>query len=83
MGDGVKEIPIEQRQDAEVRYVTGELEDGTVASVKLFSEQSAARNDAFDVTPARLVTGIITERGLCDASRDSLEGAFPELRVET
>lgn len=78
ISDGIAEIPIEQRSDEEVRVIPGVLENGDVSEIKLFSEASPTRNDAFDVTPARLVTGIITERGVADASRESLGGLFPE-----
>lgn len=65
MSDGIKEIPIEERDADEVAWMQGQLENGELARVKLLPEGSAAANPAFDVTPARLVTGIITERGIC------------------
>ncbi|MEM9533639.1 MAG: S-methyl-5-thioribose-1-phosphate isomerase [Pseudomonadota bacterium] len=77
--DGLKEIPIEQRDDAEVRQVFGRAEDGTGHWVSVVPEATATRNDAFDVTPARLVTGLITERGIATASRDGLATLFPDL----
>lgn len=77
--DGVKEIPIEQRDDSEVRYISG-LYEGEIASVLLTPSDSPAANYAFDVTPAHLVTGLITERGLCEASEESILTLFPEKR---
>jgi methylthioribose-1-phosphate isomerase len=58
--------------------MTGQMEDGSVATVAVVAPGSPAANPAFDVTPARLVTGLITERGVLAASRDSLAQAFPE-----
>ena len=65
MSDGLKEIPIETRGQEEVRYVTGLLADGSVATVDILPAGSQAANPAFDVTPARLVSALITERGVC------------------
>jgi methylthioribose-1-phosphate isomerase len=76
--DGLAEVPIEQRDPAEVTGVHGRSDAGEVVSVTLTPAGSAARNDAFDVTPARLVTGLITERGVCDASEAALSALFPE-----
>jgi methylthioribose-1-phosphate isomerase len=78
VSDGIAEIPIEQRSAAEVTDVTGRTADGTIATVRVAPADSAAANPAFDVTPARLVTGLITERGRCDASAGALAGLFPE-----
>ena len=78
VSDGIAEIPIEQRSAAEVTDVTGRTADGTIATVRVAPAGSAAANPAFDVTPARLVTGLITERGRCDASAGALAGLFPE-----
>jgi methylthioribose-1-phosphate isomerase len=78
--DGVREIPIEERDGDEVTRITGRTAAGEIATVTLTPEGSAAANYAFDVTPARLVSGLITERGLCAASRDGLLGLFPERR---
>ena len=75
--DGVKEIPIEQRDGAEVRMIRG-LHDGTIKSVLLTPKDSPAANYGFDVTPARLVTGLITERGICPASEAGILGLYPE-----
>ena len=76
--DGVKEIPIENRSPREVTHLSGRLPDGTVATVALTPEGSAAANPAFDVTPARLVTGLITERGVSGASEAELRKLFPD-----
>jgi methylthioribose-1-phosphate isomerase len=72
------EIPIEQRDAAEVTDVTGQTADGTIATVRIAPAGSRAANPAFDVTPARLVTGLITERGRCAASDVGLAALFPE-----
>ena len=56
----------------------GRQEDGTLTTVEISSPGSPAANPAFDVTPARLVTGLITERGVCEASREGLLGLYPE-----
>jgi methylthioribose-1-phosphate isomerase len=76
--DGMQ-IPIEQRDATEVRYING-LSNGEIKSVLLTPEDSPAANYAFDVTPARLVTGLITERGICDASEEGILGLYPEMR---
>jgi methylthioribose-1-phosphate isomerase len=76
--DGVAEIPIEQRGAAEVATVSGRAADGRVETVRIVPEGSAVANYGFDVTPARLVTGLITERGVIAASREALERTFPD-----
>jgi methylthioribose-1-phosphate isomerase len=76
--DGVKEIPIEQRSAEEVTTMTGLTADGRIESVRIVPESSGVANYGFDVTPARLVTGLITERGVIAATRDGLAKAFPE-----
>ena len=76
--DGVRDIPIEERDPAEVTHMTGRLADGSLATVEIVAPGSAAANYAFDVTPAHLVTGLITERGLCPASAEGLAALFPE-----
>ena len=73
--DGVAGIPIEERDGDEVVVMEGVGKDG-VASVRLMQEDSPAANPAFDVTPARLVTGLITERGVCAASEEGIRGMF-------
>jgi methylthioribose-1-phosphate isomerase len=77
--DGVRDIPIEQRDTTEVTHMTGRTASGGVETVEIVSAGSKAANFAFDVTPARLVTGLITERGVCSASKDGLAGLYPEL----
>ncbi len=79
LDDGVAEIPIEARGEAEVTHMTGALADGTLATVRIAARGSGAANPAFDVTPARLVTSLITERGICAASEAGLAGLFPDL----
>jgi methylthioribose-1-phosphate isomerase len=81
--DGVRDIPIEERSAREVTHVTGEAKDGTLHTVALVSPGSPAVNPAFDVTPARLVTGIITERGVAAATREGLLALYPDKRVGT
>ena len=81
--DGVTEIPIEQREAKEVATVTGRAPDGRIETVTIVPEGSPVANYAFDVTPARLVTGLITERGVLEASRDALQRAFPERASRT
>ena len=81
VADGVKEIPIEERAGTEVTMITGRALDGSVATVRIVPTGSHAANPAFDVTPARLVTGLITERGNCDASEAGLLSLFPERRA--
>jgi methylthioribose-1-phosphate isomerase len=72
------DIPIEQRAPEEVLVMTGRTADGRIVPVEIAAPGSPARNDAFDVTPARLVTGLITERGVCAASREGLLSLYPE-----
>ena len=76
--DGLRDIPIEERSARELSHLAGRLPDGTVATVALLPEGSPAANPAFDVTPARLVTGLITERGVCAASAAGLRALFPD-----
>jgi methylthioribose-1-phosphate isomerase len=78
LSDGFSDIPIEQRSGVEVTDVTGRMADGTIATVRVVPMESSAANPAFDVTPARLVSGLITERGRCEASEAGLRGLFPE-----
>jgi len=77
--DGLKEIPIEERNPDEVTHIQG-LYQGEVVQVRLTPQDSPARNYAFDVTPARLVTGLITERGICEANEASVLALYPEHR---
>lgn len=76
--DGVLEIPIEERHGDEVTKVWGKLDDGSVGSVQISPDRTLGGNPAFDVTPSRLVTGLITERGICEASQKGLADLFPE-----
>ena len=75
--DGVEAIPIEERPAEEVTHVTG-VENGEVREVCIGNPATPVSNFAFDVTPARLVTALITERGVCEANRESLAALFPE-----
>ena len=76
--DGMREIPIEERAESEVTDVTGLGPSGTPVAVRVAAPGSRAANPAFDVTPARLVTGLITERGRCAASEEGLADLFPD-----
>jgi methylthioribose-1-phosphate isomerase len=78
--DGVREIPIEERSADEVTFVQGRGLDGSIATVRVSPDGSPAANPAFDVTPARLITGLITERGIAEASPSGLKALFPERR---
>ena len=78
VSDGIAEIPIEQRSADEVTTMTGKTADGRIESVRVVPDGSNVANYGFDVTPARLVTGLITERGVIAASREGLARAFPE-----
>lgn len=76
--DGVREIPIEERSAREQTHLCGRTADGAVVEVQLVPDGSVARNFAFDVTPAKLVTAIITERGVAAANAQALAALFPE-----
>ena len=78
--DGIAQIPIEERSADELRVVAGRAASGERAEVRVLPDASPARNFAFDVTPARLVTGLITERGVCKASAEGLLSLYPERR---
>jgi methylthioribose-1-phosphate isomerase len=73
-------IPIEERSGTEVTHMTGRLPDGSVATVEITPQGSSAANPGFDVTPARLVTGFITERGTCPATEVGLKSLFPDAK---
>ncbi|MEM4235193.1 MAG: S-methyl-5-thioribose-1-phosphate isomerase [Candidatus Methanomethylicaceae archaeon] len=77
MYDGIKEIPVEERNSEEVALVEGWL-DNEIRSVQVMPSMSKAANYGFDVTPSRLITGLITERGICQASEAGLLGLYPE-----
>jgi len=72
------EVPIGERVGREMTNVQGKLADGTIGDVQISLDTTSARNPAFDVTPARLVTGLITKRGVCGASKEGLATLFPE-----
>ena len=75
--DGVKDIPIETRDEDEVKYMQGKV-DGEIKSVLICPEDTPALNYGFDVTPAKYITGLITERGICEASEKGIRSLFPE-----
>ncbi len=78
VSDGIEEIPIEQRDGKELSTMTGRAGDGKIVTVEIAPRGSAMANYAFDVTPARLVTALVTERGPCAASEEGLKKLFPE-----
>jgi methylthioribose-1-phosphate isomerase len=78
VSDGLTEIPIEQRSPDEVATMTGKTKDGRIETVQVIPDGSPVANYGFDVTPARLITGLITERGVIGANRAALTEAFPE-----
>lgn len=80
LDDGVL-IPIEDRAQSEVLTMPGRLPDGSVVTVEIAAPGATAANPAFDVTPARLVSGLITERGVCAASREGLLWLYPERKL--
>jgi methylthioribose-1-phosphate isomerase len=75
------DIPIEERSPEEVTHIAGRSSCGSIEIVRVVPEGSPALNLAFDVTPARLVTALITERGVCSASRSGLQRLYPDLRA--
>ncbi|MFM2206497.1 MAG: hypothetical protein RL213_472 [Bacteroidota bacterium] len=77
MKNGLAEIPIESRSEEELRFVSGWL-DGDIRSVRIMPEESPVANYAFDVTPSRLITGLITERGICAAAEQAILALYPE-----
>ena len=78
LSDGVAGIPIEQRAGREVTHLTGRTDDGRLETVDIVSPGSPVANYAFDVTPARLVTGLITERGVTTSTAEGLLALYPE-----
>ena len=78
--DGLREIPIEERDENEVKYVIGKSKAGKIEPVLICPETTPAANYGFDVTPARLVSGLITERGICEASEKGILSLFPEYK---
>ncbi len=79
--DGVAQIPIEEREGAELRWIRGRTAEGEIATVAILPPESRVSNYGFDVTPARLVAGLVTERGVCAASAEGLLGLYPERRA--
>ncbi len=79
VSDGLKEIPIEERDADEIKYIRGVL-DGRIEQVRITGIDSRAANYAFDVTPARFITGFITEKGICKPEKNSILELFPEKR---
>jgi len=75
--DGVKEITVEERDPEEVTYISG-LADGKIQSVRICPEETVAANYGFDITPARLITGLITERGICLAAEKEIKELFSD-----
>jgi methylthioribose-1-phosphate isomerase len=78
MRDGLAEIPIEERDAVEVRFISGKTKDGAIETVQLCPDSTSARNWGFDVTPARYISGLISERGICAASERGLLGMYKE-----
>jgi methylthioribose-1-phosphate isomerase len=78
MRDGLKEIPIEERDAAEVRCISGKTKGGALETVQICPDSTPARNWGFDVTPARYITGLISERGICAASEQGILKLYPE-----
>lgn len=78
LDDGIAQIPIEQRSDKEVTHVTGIAPSGAIETVDIVAKGSPVANFAFDVTPARLVTGLITEAGVCEPTKEAIASMFPE-----
>ena len=81
MTDGLTQIPIEERNGEEVARLQGLTQEGEITEISIKPAQTAVRNDAFDVTPRKYVTGLITERGICAADADALSDLFPELAM--
>lgn len=78
MTDGIREIPIESRGADEVRWIEGVDGNGEIKGVKIIPDESSVANWGFDVTPAKFITGLITERGICKANSESILALFPE-----
>ena len=75
--EGGASIPIEERDAREVSHLTGRAQSGQIVTVSILPEGSGVANPAFDITPAALVTALITERGVCDASAGGLRSLYP------
>ncbi len=80
LDDGVAQIPIEERSPREVTHMTGRTDKGEIVTIEIAAPGSPAANYGFDVTPARYITGLVTERGVCAASREGLLSLYPERR---
>ena len=78
MNDGIREIPIEQRDGDEVSWMEGQFENGQPGKIRIIPEISPVANYGFDVTPAKFVNALITERGICKANREDILNLFPE-----
>ena len=78
VADGLAEIPIEERSGDEVALVQGRMPDGGVGAVRISPDATPSANPAFDVTPARLVTALVTERGIAPATPEGLAALFPD-----
>jgi methylthioribose-1-phosphate isomerase len=78
LSNGIKEIPIEKRSDRELTHIHGEYSD-EIIEVGITPENSPVANYGFDVTPSRLITGLITERGICSANENSITEMFSDL----
>jgi len=78
MKDGVKEIPIEERDSSEVRRISGITREGKIETVQICPDATPARNWGFDVTPSKLITGLISERGICKADENNIISLYPE-----
>ena len=78
--DGLTEIPIEERSSDEVKFITGQGKDGEPATVLIGPADTPAANYGFDVTPARLISGLITERGLVATREEDIVRLYPEHR---
>lgn len=78
LNEGVAQIPIEERSGDEIRYVSGRLANGSIGLVQICPEETEARNWGFDVTPSGLITGLITERGICRATESGILNLYPE-----
>ena len=76
MKDGLKEIPIEERDSYEVRYISGKTADGNIETVQICPDFTQARNWGFDVTPSRYITGLICEHGICQANEENILSLF-------
>lgn len=79
--NGIEEIPIEERHASEIEWVEGLLPEGKISKVRLTPLGSSVLNYGFDVTPARFITGLITERGICNANEEAVFQLFPEKKV--